>query len=102
MGDLLNDIVKYLSPAVNVLGTPIELEPLKKKNTTCSAGFASNTDPKYALFKKVANLMRGELVFAVVFGEEATPELWPHKQNFSFKYDGTWEDNGTVLLNWIK
>jgi len=54
--------------------------------------------------KKVAGLMRGELVFAAVLNSDAAGpvELWPHKQNFSFKYDGSLADNGTALHDWVK
>eukprot|EP00418_Pyrodinium_bahamense_P051959 CAMPEP_0179179576 /NCGR_PEP_ID=MMETSP0796-20121207/88878_1 /TAXON_ID=73915 /ORGANISM="Pyrodinium bahamense, Strain pbaha01" /LENGTH=685 /DNA_ID=CAMNT_0020883245 /DNA_START=1 /DNA_END=2058 /DNA_ORIENTATION=+ len=100
--ELLNEVSKYLSPAVQVLKAPDEALPIKEKNTTCIAGFASEADPKYRLYKKVAGLMRGELVFTATFGEEKILEMWPHKQNFSFKYDGAWDDNGTVLYDWLR
>uniref|UniRef100_A0A7S4SQE6 CS domain-containing protein n=1 Tax=Alexandrium monilatum TaxID=311494 RepID=A0A7S4SQE6_9DINO len=100
--ELLNDVFKYLRPAVEVVKTPDDVAPLKAKNTTCYGGFASDSDSKYLLFKKVAGLMRGELVFAASFGEERQVEMWPSKQNFSFKYDGAWTDNGTIFFDWVK
>jgi len=95
-------VSKYLRPAVQKLTAASEAEPIKESNTTCFAGFASEQDAKYALFRKVAGLMRGELVFAATFGAEAHLEVWPHKQNHTWKYDGTWSDNGTALHEWLK
>lgn len=100
--ELLTSVSKYLRPAVQKLAAASEAEAIKESNTTCFAGFASEQDPKYALFKKVAGLMRGELVFAATFGAESNLEVWPHKQNHSWKYDGTWSDNGTAFHEWLK
>mmetsp|Transcript_81492 Transcript_81492/g.264001 ORF Transcript_81492/g.264001 Transcript_81492/m.264001 type:complete len:684 (+) Transcript_81492:75-2126(+) len=100
--ELLADVTKFLSPAVQVLKSPEEAAPLKEKNTTCVGQFASEADPKYALFKRVASIMRGELVFAASFGAEGQLALWPHKQNFSFAYEGGWGDNGTELYDWVR
>lgn len=100
--ELLGDVVKYLSPAVTVLQTEADVAAAKDNNTTCVGSFASEDSPKYRLFKRVAGLMRGELVFAATFGEERALQLWPHKQNVSLQYDGTWEDDGTALFGWIR
>jgi len=100
--ELLRDVVKYLTPAVRVLNESKEADTLKEKNTTCVGSFVSQASPKYALFKRVAGLMRGELVFAAAFGEDKPLELWPQGQSFSFKYEGMWEDNGTALFDWVR
>mmetsp|Transcript_16651 Transcript_16651/g.45486 ORF Transcript_16651/g.45486 Transcript_16651/m.45486 type:complete len:716 (-) Transcript_16651:107-2254(-) len=99
---LLGDLKKFLTPAVTVLSAAKEVVPMREKNTTCFGAFASEASPKYALFKKVAGLLRGKLVFAATFGEDKAVELWPQTQNFSFKYEGTWDDNGTEFLTWVK
>jgi len=101
-GELLASVSKYLRPSVQKLTAASEAEPIKESTTTCFAGFANEQDAKYALFKKVAGLMRGELVFAAIVGAEANLEIWPHKENYSWKYDGTWSDNGTALHKWLK
>jgi len=100
--ELLASVSKYLRPAVQKLTAASEAEPIKESNTTCFAGFVSEQDAKYALFKKVAGLMRGELMFAAIFGAESNLQVWPHKQNHTWKYDGTWSDNGTALHQWLK
>jgi len=100
--ELLSNLAKFLLPAVQVLKDLGEAAPLKETNTTCIGRFTSEASLEFALFKKVAGLMRGELVFAAAFGETAPMELWPQKQNFSFKFDGSWKDNGTALYDWIK
>jgi len=99
--ELLGEVAKFLGPAVRVLGAA-EAEAARERNTTCLAGFASDKDPRFVMYKKVASLMRGELVFAATLGEEKAVEIWPHGQNFSFKYDGTWDDNGTALYDWLR
>jgi thiol-disulfide isomerase/thioredoxin len=99
---LSKEIHKFLDPAVQVMKDAGEVEAYKKKNTTCMGKFASDTSPEYRLFKKIAGLMRGDLVFAAVFGESAPVEIWPQNQNFSFKYDGSWSDNGTEFHDWLK
>jgi thiol-disulfide isomerase/thioredoxin len=100
--DLLSEVVKYLSPAVEMLKSAGEAGSLKEKNTTCVGLFSSDTSAKYKLFKKIAGMMRGDLVFAAAFGEEAGVELFPFNQSTAFKYDGTWEDNGTALMDWMR
>lgn len=103
--ELLNQLTKYLHPAVQVLKDASEVEAIKSTNTTCLGMFTSDSSPEYAIFKKVAGTMRGELIFAAVFDSGITAsksELWPHKQNFSFKYEGEWAGNGSALHDWIK
>lgn len=100
--ELLEQLEKYLVPAYQVLNAESEVEPLKEKSTTCLGRFASEADPEFIVFKRVAGLIRGELVFAAAFGMTGPLELWPHKQNFSFKFDGSLQDNGTALYDWIK
>merc|ERR1719329_1872166 len=91
-----------MRPAVEVLKSEKDVEALKATNTTCFGKFKSEESAEFAIFKKVAGLMRGQLVFAASFGESAPLELWPHKQNFSFKYDGSTQDNGTALYEWVR
>lgn len=100
--DLLDELSKFLKPAVQVVKSFDDVAPLREGNTTCHGGFASNADPKYLLFRRVAGLMRGELMFSATFGEERQVELWPHKQNFSYQYDGAWADNGTDFFSWVR
>jgi len=100
--ELLSHLEKRLTPAVQILKDPSEAAPLKQTNTTCLGRFASEASPEFAIYKKVARLMRGQAIFAATSGEAAPLELWPHKQNFSFKFEGSWQDNGTVLHEWVK
>lgn len=100
--ELLSAVGPFLAPAVQIIESDSELAALKELNTTCLGSFVSPASPKFMLFKRVAGLMRGEFVFAARFGEDKTLELWPNNQNFSYKYDGTWEDNGTALLQWAQ
>jgi len=101
--ELLNEVQKFLNPAVVVLQSGDHVNEMKERNVTCFGRFASDSSPEYALFRRVAHMMRGELFFAVVFGA-ASPavELWPQKQTSPFKFEGSWSDNGTMLHNWIK
>jgi len=78
-----------------------EVAALIENGITCVGGFASEADPKYRVFKTVANTMRGELVFAARFGAEKAVELTPQKETFTYTYDGMLEDNGTALRRWI-
>merc|ERR1740121_667210 len=100
--ELSRELAKFLDPAVHVLQTLEEAEPLKQKAAVVMAGFSSESSPKYALYKKVAGLLRGELSFAATFGAEAEVQLWPANQSFSMTYDGAWNDNGTALRDWIR
>lgn len=100
--ELIADLVKFLEPAVHVITTPEEVASFKETNTTCTGSFASEKSPHYTLFKKVAGMLRGELVFVASFGKESPIELLPHGQNSSFKFDGDLDDNGTSLQSWIK
>lgn len=100
--ELVADLAKYLSPAVQLLESAGDIEAIKEKNTTCLGGFASESSPQYAVFKRVAGIMRGELVFAATIGKESAIELWPHKQSFSFKYDGDLTNNDSALVDWIR
>lgn len=100
--ELLGDLSKYLLPAVHELDKADQVEPLKAKNTTCLGAFESRESSQFAKFKRVANVMRGSLVFAAMFGQQGATELWPKGQDFSFKYDGSWEDNGTYFLDWVR
>jgi hypothetical protein len=79
-----------------------ELASLKGKNTTCVGSFASEASPGYAVLKRVANILRGELVFAARFGEDKPLELWPFEQESAYKFDGALEDDGTALVRWIR
>lgn len=100
--ELIESLEKFLGPAYQVLKERSEVEPLREKDATCLGKFASEASPEFTLFKRVAGWMRGELAFAAIFGETAPLEVWPHKQNFSFKFDGTWEDHGFALRDWIR
>ncbi|CAE7434588.1 unnamed protein product, partial [Symbiodinium sp. CCMP2456] len=66
---LLDDVAKFLRPAVLEVQSAEEIERLKAANTTAVGFFQSQDEKEYRTFKSVANLMRGELVFAAQFGE---------------------------------
>eukprot|EP00747_Dinoflagellata_sp_TGD_P186490 gnl/TRDRNA2_/TRDRNA2_43527_c0_seq1.p1 gnl/TRDRNA2_/TRDRNA2_43527_c0~~gnl/TRDRNA2_/TRDRNA2_43527_c0_seq1.p1 ORF type:complete len:711 (+),score=201.64 gnl/TRDRNA2_/TRDRNA2_43527_c0_seq1:37-2169(+) len=100
--ELLKDVAKFTKEAVQVLKSEDELASIKSVNTTCFGGFKSEDSSEYKIFKRVAGQMRGDLVFAAKFGEPKTIELWPNKQDFSFKYDGTMGDNGSAFAEWIR
>merc|ERR1712232_862771 len=100
--ELLNEVKKYLGPAVTLVKSSDEVEAKKATNTTALGSFKSEASAAYGRYKRVASLMRGQMVFAAMLGEERPVELWPHKQNFSFKFDGVADDNGTELYAWIK
>jgi len=99
--ELLAEIQKYLSPAVNILKSKDELSKLQEKNTTCFGTFASDKSSEYGLFRKVANIMRGELVFAAWFGGQQSVELKPLEDSATVYSDG-FDDNGTKFLKWVK
>jgi len=100
--ELLKSLQKYLTPAVQVVKSAKELESTKLVNSTVLGGFASESDPKYSVFRRVANLMRGEAVFAAEIGAEKPVELWAVNQSTASSYEGTLEDNGTALLQWAR
>eukprot|EP00928_Gymnodinium_smaydae_P012921 TRINITY_DN14721_c0_g1_i1.p1 TRINITY_DN14721_c0_g1~~TRINITY_DN14721_c0_g1_i1.p1 ORF type:complete len:395 (-),score=78.08 TRINITY_DN14721_c0_g1_i1:253-1437(-) len=64
--------------------------------------FADDKSASYAVFKKVAGMMRGDLVFAVLFGQADSVQLWPQNQTAPYLYDGSLTDNGTSLHTWMK
>merc|ERR1712232_865002 len=100
--ELLNEVKKYLGPAVTLVKSSDDVEAKKATNTTALGSFKSEASAAYGRYKRVASLMRGQMVFAAMLGEERPVEVWPHKQNFSFKFDGVADDNGTELYAWIK
>jgi hypothetical protein len=99
--ELLVDLQRFLVPAVQVIATAADLEPFQS-NTTCFAGFASTASPQYAIFKRAASQLRGELGFVASFGDEHAVQLWPLRNSSSYTYDGTWDDNGAELIKWIR
>lgn len=101
--ELLNEVHRFMNPAIVVLQSEADVNQMKEKNTTCFGRFGSESSPEYALFRRVAHMMRGDLFFAVVFGS-ASPavELWPQKQTTPFKFEGSWSDNGTIFHEWVK
>jgi len=99
---LSDELAKFLDPAVHILKTQEEIQTLKEAATVVSGSFSAETSPRYTLFKKVAGLLRGELTFAATFGEDRDVQVWPVNQSSSMTFDGSWDDNGTVLINWIR
>jgi len=104
--ELLGEVSVYLEPAVRLISSVDSINGLKASNSTCVGSFASNTSKEFLLFSRVANIVRlqgVDVVFAAQFDAKMpTVELWPVRLNTSLAYDGTFADNGTALLDWVK
>jgi len=74
---LLDDVAKFLRPAVLEVKSAAEINKFKAANATVVGFFKSQDEKEYRTFKSVANLMRGELVFVAQLGERRDHvELW--------------------------
>lgn len=98
---ILEDIEKFLRPAVEILKTPVDALKFKEKNLTVIGSFASEDSKDYKLYKNVANRMRGEMVFTAAFADQRDEiELWspgiPHP--FTLKLS---EATAASLEEWL-
>lgn len=100
--DVLKEAVKFTSPAIQVIKSAADLEPFKE-NTTITGFFASEASAEYKPFKKAANTLRGEMVFAAQFGSAAQVELFPKGQKTPYKYELTAQKGSDdEFLAWIR
>ncbi|CAE8677604.1 unnamed protein product, partial [Polarella glacialis] len=103
---LLSQLEKYLRPAVVTLKDLSEVDKLKAVNLTVVASFASK-EPKgsaFTTFERIANSMRGDMVFAVAYGvEKDYIELWKPqaKEPLRLKHS-EFGDDGTGLEQWLR
>jgi len=99
---LLLFVSKYMIPPV----APMKASELEKsyQNITCAGRFDSDTSPRYRLFEKVAKRLRleGGIMFLAAFGEEGPTTFTAPNQDSTETYHGTWDDDGTEFLNWVR
>jgi len=100
--DLEEAIPLYMPPNLDVFESldDAALETMKHSNVTCVGGFASPSSDKFRLFKNVSRILRSQLKFAVVFGEERAVEMWHPNSQTPYRYEGSFGRD--ALLAWVR
>lgn len=101
---LLDDIERFLSPAVMEFASPEEAAKSKASNATAIGYFSSKDQKEFLSYRGVANRMRGELLFAATFGQQRDHiELWTEysAEPFTLKF-ADFSANNSILETWLR